>query len=114
MRLSHVPKLTLSFFFIFLPFFHIYAQDYLANIQYFGIEDGLSHRDVYDIHQDKEGFIWGGTKYGLNRFDGYEFKWYAKEKDGLGSKDTKRFTINSSPKYCNYGLCPLKYSHYEF
>lgn len=57
----------------------------MANIQYFGVEEGLSHREVYTIHQDQEGFLWIGTKYGLNRFDGYEFKWFTKANYDLAS-----------------------------
>jgi ligand-binding sensor domain-containing protein/signal transduction histidine kinase len=36
--------------------------------------DGLSQTRVAQILQDDRGFIWFGTQYGLNRFDGYEFK----------------------------------------
>ena len=36
--------------------------------------DGLSQTRVAQIVQDNLGFIWFGTQYGLNRFDGYEFK----------------------------------------
>ncbi|MBK7336938.1 MAG: hypothetical protein IPJ00_12540 [Saprospirales bacterium] len=56
------------------------GQEYIAQVKYFGLEDGLSHRDVQCIHQDRQGFIWIGTNYGLNRFDGYDFKWFTKEK----------------------------------
>jgi signal transduction histidine kinase/DNA-binding response OmpR family regulator/ligand-binding sensor domain-containing protein len=35
---------------------------------------GLSQGMVFDILQDKEGFIWVATKNGLNRYDGYSFK----------------------------------------
>lgn len=35
--------------------------------------DGLSGNTVYDIVQDKDGFIWMGAAYGLCRYDGYSF-----------------------------------------
>src|SRR6266705_373714 len=36
--------------------------------------DGLSQTKVAQIVQDDQGFMWFGTQYGLNRFDGYNFK----------------------------------------
>src|SRR5579862_6956852 len=36
--------------------------------------DGLSQTRVDQIVQDDRGYIWFGSQYGLNRFDGYEFK----------------------------------------
>ncbi|GAO43046.1 hybrid sensor histidine kinase/response regulator transcription factor [Flavihumibacter petaseus] len=36
--------------------------------------NGLSQGYVYDILQDKDGFLWFSTKAGLNRYDGYSFK----------------------------------------
>ena len=38
-----------------------------------GVEQGLSHSDVYCITQDSKGFMWFGTGDGLNRYDGYTF-----------------------------------------
>lgn len=60
-------------------------QDHIPHTQFLGIEQGLSHRDVQCIHQDSQGFIWIGTLNGLNRFDGYQFKVFTKEADGLQS-----------------------------
>lgn len=39
-----------------------------------GLEDGLSQGSVYDIMQDREGYLWITTQDGLHRYDGYEFK----------------------------------------
>jgi len=36
--------------------------------------DGLSQTKVGQIVQDDQGFMWFGTQYGLNRYDGYTFK----------------------------------------
>ena len=37
-------------------------------------ENGLSQTRVAQIVQDDQGFMWFGTQYGLNRYDGYDFK----------------------------------------
>jgi ligand-binding sensor domain-containing protein/signal transduction histidine kinase len=37
-------------------------------------KDGLSQTRVGQIVQDDDGFMWFGTQYGLNRYDGYSFK----------------------------------------
>jgi signal transduction histidine kinase/DNA-binding response OmpR family regulator/ligand-binding sensor domain-containing protein len=49
------------------------------------IAQGLSQGMVYDILQDKEGFIWTGTKDGLNRYDGYNFKVFTNDPSNTGS-----------------------------
>ena len=63
----------------------LWPQQYIFDVQHYGVEEGLSHRDVQSVHQDTRGIMWFGTKYGLNRFDGYNFKWYTKETHGLQS-----------------------------
>lgn len=42
-----------------------------------GVPEGLSHRLVYDILEDKQGYIWVATREGLNRFDGHRFIVYS-------------------------------------
>lgn len=39
-----------------------------------GLTEGLSQSTIFDIAQDKRGFLWVATSAGLNRYDGYEFK----------------------------------------
>ncbi|MGG7177650.1 ligand-binding sensor domain-containing protein [Clostridium paraputrificum] len=43
--------------------------------------DGLSQTTVETIIQDRKGYIWIGTNDGLNRYNGYNYKVYRKEKD---------------------------------
>lgn len=38
------------------------------------INNGLINNEVTAIHQDKYGFLWFGTRGGLDRYDGYDFK----------------------------------------
>lgn len=45
------------------------------------IEDGLSQGTVLCIFQDSKGFMWFGTQGGLNRYDGYTFKFYTYNPD---------------------------------
>jgi ligand-binding sensor domain-containing protein/signal transduction histidine kinase len=47
--------------------------------------DGLSQTRVSQIVQDDRGFIWFGTQYGLDRYDGYEFKVFVHEAGRVNS-----------------------------
>lgn len=40
---------------------------------FFVINEGLSDRQISELHLSKDGFIWVGTRDGINRFDGYNF-----------------------------------------
>ena len=53
---------------------NVESQNY--NIQKLSTKDGLSQNAVYDIIQDRAGFIWLATQNGLSRYDGYDFKTY--------------------------------------
>jgi signal transduction histidine kinase/ligand-binding sensor domain-containing protein/DNA-binding response OmpR family regulator len=44
------------------------------NFKHLKVEQGLSDGFVECIMQDNKGFIWVGTRDGLNKYDGYEFK----------------------------------------
>jgi ligand-binding sensor domain-containing protein len=43
------------------------------------VEAGLSQTRVDQIVQDDQGFMWFGSQYGLNRYDGYRFKVFKHE-----------------------------------
>ena len=51
-----------------------FANGYM--FRHLEVADGLSNNTVYAILQDKDGFMWFGTRGGLNRYDGYTFKVY--------------------------------------
>jgi ligand-binding sensor domain-containing protein/signal transduction histidine kinase len=59
------------------------AQEYY--FRHYQVENGLSNNTVFCSLQDKKGFLWFGTKDGLNRFDGYTFKVFHNGSDALSS-----------------------------
>ncbi len=44
-----------------------------SRFQHYTVSEGLCHPFIYNLSQDKNGFIWIGTGEGLCRFDGVEF-----------------------------------------
>lgn len=40
------------------------------------VKDGLSQSGVMSMYKDSKGYMWFGTRDGLNRYDGYNFKIY--------------------------------------
>ncbi len=72
-------KINLIFHLLFLLASLGYSQQPPAkalNFKHLNINDGLSQNAVYALAQDHSGFIWIGTKDGLNRYDGYNFTIY--------------------------------------
>lgn len=69
---------TLGIFFSYIP----YLSGQSLKFRQYKTDDGLPHDVGYDIHQDKQGFIWIAVDNGLTRFDGLNFQNYTVE-DGL-------------------------------
>jgi len=63
---------------LFLLAISVWLGGQTDNIRFkhISIEDGLSQSTINCMLQDKKGFMWFGTKDGLNRFDGYKFVIY--------------------------------------
>ncbi len=66
--------LVISFLFFCFKTFAQQSKSY--HVKHYSILDGLSNNWISDIYQDKDGFIWFGTQYGINRFDGQDFNTY--------------------------------------
>lgn len=62
--------LSLVILIITLPIRGESDRFYFSNLS---LEHGLSQITVTCIHQDSNGFMWFGTRNGLNRYDGYSF-----------------------------------------
>ncbi|WP_164849842.1 ligand-binding sensor domain-containing protein [Mucilaginibacter limnophilus] len=62
---------------------HLKAQPYYFT--HYQVESGLSNNAVICSIIDKKGFMWFGTKDGLNRFDGYTFKVFRNDLDDKSS-----------------------------
>ncbi|MFN6039483.1 MAG: histidine kinase dimerization/phosphoacceptor domain -containing protein [Bacteroidota bacterium] len=69
--------------------------NYTVEKQFYSVKDGLASREVYCVGQDRDGFIWFGTKLGLNRFDGKNFKLFT-TKDGLSSNIVSNFFVDEN------------------
>ncbi len=100
----------------------VFGQDNQLKFDHLTVEDGLSEGAVYSILKDSRDFMWFGTRFGLNRYDGLEIRvfshdpedstslpgywisalledshgnmWVGTEEGGLGkyNRDTEAFT----------------------
>lgn len=75
--LDYISAVYLKTFYsiaVFLAVLSCHAQDLPG--RWIGVDDGLSQGYIYNVNRDKRGFLWFGSKMGLNRYDGYEFVTY--------------------------------------
>jgi ligand-binding sensor domain-containing protein/signal transduction histidine kinase len=90
-------RLTCLFFSLFYPVILLAYTPYYFNK--YEVEDGLSNNTVFCSLQDRRGFLWFGTKDGLNRFDGTNFKVYQNipnDKHSLGNNYVKSLAEDRS------------------
>ena len=62
---------SMIWFTLFLGYGSCFSQD--LHFFHFGPENGIPAKDVYEVYQDRQGFIWLATTKGVYRFDGRTF-----------------------------------------
>jgi len=90
-------RYTLSLLLIFSHSF-IFCQNKGIQFDHLGTANGLSQSNVLCILQDSKGFMWFGTRDGLNKYDGYKFVIYK-------SNDANNNCLSN-----NNILCIIEYS----
>lgn len=66
----------------------LFSQPPVLKFKHISIEQGLSNSTIETIFQDHRGFIWAGTRDGLNRYDGNQMLVYRfNEKDSNSISD---------------------------
>lgn len=71
-RRTYIGFWLICFFFSSI----IQAQTPVLKFKHISNEEGLSNSTIECIYQDHRGFIWFGTRDGLNRYDGYQITTY--------------------------------------
>jgi ligand-binding sensor domain-containing protein len=78
------------------------------------IDDGLSHNSVFDVLQDRLGFIWATTVQGINKYDGMTFTTFMPQASE-SSQSTPQFYMKILEDrdgilwFCNYGAGLVRY-----
>ena len=90
------PILAFLCFFIFVN--GVWAQGNYR-IRRMSVSNGLSQGDVRCMVEDKNGFLWLGTRDGLNRYDGNKFLYYlpdAEDSASLAFNQITALTIDAA------------------
>lgn len=82
---------------IFLWAHALSAQTGFSTTNMYTTQNGLSDNTIICMIQDSRGFLWIGTKEGLNRFDGFEFRKFFATKDPMSGLASN--TISSLLEY---------------
>lgn len=77
----HLKILSLLLSLIFLFPANAFANTHSLRFGHVSLEQGLPNLTILSQLQDSQGFMWFGTKKGLARYDGYDFKIYQPDSD---------------------------------
>src|SRR5689334_5464173 len=77
---------------------NVNAQSEQFKFKHLDMDDGLSHPEIRAIYKDSRGFVWIGTAFGLNRFDGYGVKPFLSDpRDSMSLSDNSIENIFETP-----------------
>ena len=65
------------------------AKEFSPFLKHYNMGNGLIDNNITNIQQDKEGYVWIGTRSGISRFDGYTFKNYKFTRNSTFDSNTK-------------------------
>jgi len=105
---------------IFTAVFTLFASSMRADEGKIYTSDKMTSSTISCVIQDAYGFIWAGTEYGLNRFDGYQFVKYfndSRDSTSLLNNEVTAFFVDSRQKLwigCRKGLMQYNYDNDSF
>ena len=82
----------------------------------FTTRDGLTSNQISTVYRDSKGFLWIGTKEGLDRYDAYRFTHFS-TKDGLPDKNINGITEDPDGRiwiHCTEGTVYYNYEDNRF
>ncbi|SKC85479.1 hybrid sensor histidine kinase/response regulator transcription factor [Ohtaekwangia koreensis] len=87
MNISFSPAIykSIGILYIVLSSFCSWSQVHDYRFRHITRNDGLSQSNVTCIIQDRDGFMWFGTRDGLNKYDGYKITIYRNDPSNPGS-----------------------------
>ena len=98
---------------LFLLYSLILCLTALGQTRHFYTSEKLSSNLITCICQDKTGYIWIGTEYGLNRYDGYRFTNYLHDASDVSSllsnNITSLFVDNKGNLWVGTGIGLVRY-----
>jgi signal transduction histidine kinase/ligand-binding sensor domain-containing protein/DNA-binding response OmpR family regulator len=86
----HMIRFVVCLCCCFLFIAPVFSQAPAINFKHIQNEDGLSNSTIECIYQDGRGFVWFGTRDGLNRYDGYKIKVF-KTNDSIATSISDNF-----------------------
>ena len=98
---------------LFLLYSLVLCLTALGQTRHFYTSEKLSSNLITCICQDKTGYIWIGTEYGLNRYDGYRFTNYLHDANDasslLSNNITSLFLDNKGNLWVGTGIGLVRY-----